>query len=549
MDTLIKIQEKRLIQMNETCGARKALVNKGDRSEIEGAVENAHALKKRKIHDGGEDGGDPAILPGKQMLQQQSSSMKETQITPPSNLVGVKVRANPAENNTPMVDSYLLKLLRQSAGGVSTQGSKQTASTGFRVPDPVERKTKKVVKKTSGKQSGKGMQGSNSDKTLPGVKPEEWSYADTQAAMGKEATDVFRNSLIHHQKMYIEQLYDLHRAIAVQNLLIRHAPDLKKIVHETNKHMTSKRHAQKGGLGFETSTSLHKGLHPDSQFAALPPSKDVTEGSGEDLTGSGDDVAGSGSGGNGGSGGGSTSPQYNAGNAQAGARGTGIMNRALSGASNAPMFTWQSVPPGVAPPGAWANGASLPDRSGQLAQYGPIYGPDPMMWWYQDYYNRLGGQVPPNDLNASTQQQKQNKPANGQSPFKWWQDPKAVFGAPADATEVLAKEKTLQGRATLVPGGEAESAPPARPNDTQDEKIVKEKRRIVQPANRKRRKRKPADPVEEASSGTTGPAHHADSGDGLLARSPRSGDANVAKLLLSFSANPDQTHGCLGSDK
>eukprot|EP00890_Picochlorum_soloecismus_P005997 jgi/Picsp_1/6399/NSC_03747-R1_hypothetical protein CHLNCDRAFT_57767 [Chlorella variabilis] len=535
--------------MNETnYGARKAGAAKGGRWEIEGVIENAHAPKKRKMDDVAEDGGNASAMPpGKQMLQQQSSSMRETQITPPSNLVGVRGGTYPAKNNAPVVDSYLLKLLRQSPGA-STQGSKQTASTGFRVPDPVARKTKKVVKNTSGKQSGKGMQGSNSDKTLLGAKPEEWSYADTQDAMGKEATEVFRNSLMHHQKMYIEQLYDLHRAIAVQNLLIRHAPDLKKIVHETNKHMASKRQAQKGGLGFETSTSLHKGLHPDSQFAALPPSKDVTEGSGEDLTGSGDDVAGSGSGGNGGSGGGSTSPQYNTGNAQVGARGPGIMNRAPSGASNAPILTWQSVPPGVAPPGAWANGMNIPDRSGQLAQYGPIYGPDPMMWWYQDYYNRIGG-FPANDPNASIQQQqRQNKSTNGQSPFKWWQDPKAVFGAPADAAEVLAKEKTVQGRAIIASGGEAESAPPSKPINTPGQTAVKEKRRIVQPANPRRRKRKPADPVEEASSGTTGPAHHADSADGLLARSPRSGDANVAKLLLSFSANPDQTHGCLGSD-
>lgn len=157
-------------------------------------------------------------------MQEQSSSLRETQISPPRNLFsgsGTSVtRASGGELRTsgsaqPQVDPYLLKLLGQ---GVSIQGSKATSSTEFRVPKPVART--RIKTKSSGPQSvDKGLQGSNSDKASKGTdtdKESQWTLTETQATMGKEATNALRSSVVQHQKMYLEQLYDLHRAIAVQ---------------------------------------------------------------------------------------------------------------------------------------------------------------------------------------------------------------------------------------------------------------------------------------------------------------------------------------------
>lgn len=333
----------------------------------------------------------------------------------------------------------------------------------------------------------------------------------------------------------------------MQKLLVCHSPNLKRVVTETERNL-SKRAKRVAGVGFETSTSLNRGLHPDSQYAAIPPSKDgLGDGSGDDLTGSGDDVAGSGSGGNGngGSGGGSTSPNFNLPPYLPQQQGVAGIQKAPSGASNTPLFSWQSSQPPLATGGAsWPGmGPAIIEMPQQMSPYGPMCGPDPMMWWYQDYYSKVAGHQDPN---AGFQQKGDGV---GPSPYKWWRDPKTAFGPPADAHEILAKEKRTRRDGTQQ-GAEVESAPPSKDAKEEDGDLVahnlpqrQKRKRLVAPTKHRKNKRKPADPVEEASSGTTGPAHHIDSPEGIMARSPRSnGDANVAKhakLLLSFSGKGD----------
>lgn len=460
--------------------------------------------------------------------QQPSSSLRDTMVTLPSGLYkssGTKCQGKEGDKNGNRIDSYLLKLL-SPAEMAKVISAGQAGSTEFNIPEP------KVARHDS--QGKSGVQASNSlgkDKVNGG----QWEYVDTQNVLGEDVTGVLRNSVVQHQREYLEQLYDLNRAIAVQSLLVRHSNDQQEVVDAYRKEKEREERArEKAGLGFETSTSLHKGLHPDSQFAAVPPSQDTNaDGSGDDLTGSGDDVAGSGSGGNGksgnGSGGGSTSHMNPPGGGpviQGQVNATG-MHRAPSGASNAPMFSWPTgchmlqMPVGGAAP--WGQGLDG-GNDAAAGMYGQAAYPnqDPMMWWYQDYFNRFG-----NSLQQQQQEKGQDHAKNLPSGFKWWQDPKLTFGAPADAKEVIAKSKGPARRE----GGEVESAP-AKSHGKTD--------RIVAPPPKpmkRSRRHKPADPVGEASSGTSGPAcHHQNSSDDVgNARSPKSRDANVAKLLLSIS--------------
>ncbi|WPT15172.1 hypothetical protein PSENEW3_00003113 [Picochlorum sp. SENEW3] len=465
------------------------------------------------------------------LKEQPSSSLRDTMVTPPSGLYkssGARSQSKESDKNGDRIDSYLLKLL-SPAEMTKVISAGQAGSTGFKMPEP------KVARHDSqGKSGAAGIQASNS-LGKEKVKRGQWEYVDTQNVLGEDLTGALRNSVVQHQREYLEQLYDLHRAIAVQSLLVRHSNDQQMVVDSYQKEKErEKRAREKAGLGFETSTSLHKGLHPDSQFAAVPPSQDTNaDGSGDDLTGSGDDVAGSGSGGNGksgnGSGGGSTSHLNPPGGGpviQGQVNATG-MHRAPSGASNAPMFSWPTghmlqMPLPTGGPAPWSQGLD----GGNDAATG-IYGQagypsqDPMMWWYQDYFNRYG--------NSLQQQQEKGQEHSKTVPsvFKWWQDPKLAFGAPADAKEVIAKTKAPVRRE----GGEVESAPAKSRGKTE---------RIVAPPPKpmkRRRRRKPEDPVGEASSGTSGPAyHHQNSSDDVCnARSPKSRDANVAKLLLSIS--------------
>lgn len=445
------------------------------------------------------------------------------------------------------IDPYLLKLLSAEDASKISKGSanksKQSGSTDFKVPEP----PKPLVDKKSGPElkeaAAIGVQASNSLEK-PKEDAKHWDFVDTQNVLGEDTTDILRRSVIQNQREFLEQIYDLHRALAVQKLLVRHCNDQKLLMHEYRKEEgRAKKARKKAGLGFGTTTSFHKGLHPDSQFAAVSHDSGTDEDvSGDDLPGSGDDVAASGSGGNGksgnGSGGGSTSHLNAAGTSPGLQKGNGNGMQAPSGASNAPMLSWPPGFMGPIPPGGqqgWSQqhgmGPALIDVPNPGLLYGQAYGTDPMMLWYQDYFNRISGSVPDS---------RNEKASTLPAAFKWWKDPKLAFGTPGDAKHVLKSQRRE--------GVEVESAPPheGSPEEQPASKAaagnpVKRKDlsdRLVSPAPKKRsrhRKRLPEDPVDEASSGTSGPAHHLDSSDGGIARSPRSRDANVAKLLLSFS--------------
>ena len=355
----------------------------------------------------------------------------------------------------------------------------------------------------------------------------QWDYMDTKSVLGEDVFDTLKTSVVQHQKEYLEQLFDLHRAIAVQRLLVRHSEDQKTLVKEYQKEEgRAKKALQRAGLCFGTTTEWHKGLHPDSQFAALSSDAGTdVDGSGDDVTGS--DVAASGSGGNGksgnGSGGGSTSqfvPNIAGQASIPGLPGNMAVQRAApSGASNSPMI-------GVSGPWGPAFGVNMPNVSGisvngvapglidvpGAMMFAPQpnmqYGADPMMWWYQDYCNRLAQQQ---SYGRTAQGQKarstatagnagsagagnsapaSNAPGTGTGnvakttppapvppparggyfpgPFKWWHDPKMAFGAPLNPKDVFTRAKEISA---CREGTEVESAPPSEEiTDTEDDK-------------------------------------------------------------------------------
>lgn len=146
-----------------------------------------------------------------------------------------------------------------------------------------------------------------------------WSYAETERYVGQEIADALRSAVIAHQISYVEQLYDLHRATAVQKLLVQNCPEIEYVVEEATRALKkSLDRGKKRNQRMQAEVDDKEYLHPDSQFAAAP-HRDRDRGETGDYTaggamtggdGSGDDADG-GSGGSGanGSGGGSTSPQ------------------------------------------------------------------------------------------------------------------------------------------------------------------------------------------------------------------------------------------------
>lgn len=144
-----------------------------------------------------------------------------------------------------------------------------------------------------------------------------WSYAETERYVGQEIAAALRSAVVSHQISYIEQLYDLHRATAVQKLLVQNCPEIEYVVEEATRALKKSLARGKRGQGVQQELDEEKEyLHPDSQFAAAPHRDKGGGGETGDNTGgmtgdgSGDDADG-GSGGSGanGSGGGSTSPQ------------------------------------------------------------------------------------------------------------------------------------------------------------------------------------------------------------------------------------------------
>lgn len=204
---------------------------------------------------------------------------------------------------------------------------------------------------------------------------------------------------------------------------------------------------------------------------------------------------------------------------------------------------------------------------------------DPMMWWYYDYYGRQAvnsarARVPAPDGNMAAKpaamhnQVPTSPPVVGPQPIvhpslKWWQDPWRTFGPPADLEEVSRAAAALAAarRGTLDDSGvqqvEVESArirstapdPPGATILYTTRKIGKAAvtksagarqppcklqttgRLVSSPIHRSKKRRKPADPIDEASSGTSGQNQQMVPPNDLTGGHA---DANVANLLLTF---------------
>lgn len=566
-------------------------------------------------------------------------------------------------------DEYLLRLLGKG-GKPPLPVSGPSPSSGFRVPDPVPQRAAQAPTRPSPGSGGPAETPAGEKGSAPGVLTATvsgqlasevapgWSYADTKRRMGADSAGAVRTAVVAHQVAFLEQLYDLHRAIAVQKLLVRNCPEVKPLMAEAARILISTSSGQRDTRApltlvpppakrarleepapdaRTTEDDEEPGLRPDSQFAAVPLPGETAgtgNGSGDDGDGSGPN----GSGGNG-SGGGSNSPQPlpQLPIAPLPARRMPPLQAAPSGASQTPIMfphrahlmapPWyppvmqMQMPPGMyggGPPPGMDPGAAVgqgvdglggagsppqmpqqmpppmqyfpqmgqvnpmgqlpgqvPQRGslGGLAQVpvgggasgpsaggtGPSAGGDPMAWWYQNYYGRQqtmqqvpqmpgmgggpqGGGMPPPSMQAQHAQQMAALTAFG--PQRWWQDCNATFGPPADLQVIAAARKAGNGP------GEAESAPPS----TTRSGAVKPAppTQMAAPVAR-RSKRKPSDPIEEASSGTTGQDHHlgphavADDAH-FKSRSPRpprtvpaliskpgAADTSAARLLLSMS--------------
>lgn len=155
------------------------------------------------------------------------------------------------------------------------------------------------------------------------------SFAATRHRLGDEVAFTVRNTMIRQQVVFLEQLYDLHRAIAIQKLLMQNCPEVQQVMGEAMRLMSSvgSQHGSGSGRGSKrgqrttpngcgatvpgSGSDDPSSFRPDSQFAAVPqlPGEAQTAGaSGDEDDGGSGDANGSGSGQNG-SGGGSTSPQ------------------------------------------------------------------------------------------------------------------------------------------------------------------------------------------------------------------------------------------------
>jgi len=165
---------------------------------------------------------------------QPSSSMRDTQITGPSRLF--------TGQGSSEKDEYLLRLLNKGIKPPLAQlhhsSSLLGSSAGFRVPDPVFQRTRvsapghllpprhqpgtSAPSLQAGTGTGTGT-GTATESGQPQPRPARqprtataWSFADTQRCMGQEAAMSLRSAVINHQVAFLDQLYDFHRALAVQ---------------------------------------------------------------------------------------------------------------------------------------------------------------------------------------------------------------------------------------------------------------------------------------------------------------------------------------------
>jgi hypothetical protein len=162
----------------------------------------------------------------------------------------------------------------------------------------------------------------------------ELSFNTTKLRLGKDNAELLRTTVLQHQVTFLDQLYDLHRSIAIQRLLVKSCPEVEGVMSEAVKLLQSGGGSWGGsggrnnddsgflrpvprwngaggggnGNGETTKRTSSDDLRPDSQFAAVPqvrPEGTATEEADNDDSGKDGNEGGSGNG----SGGGSNSPQ------------------------------------------------------------------------------------------------------------------------------------------------------------------------------------------------------------------------------------------------
>jgi hypothetical protein len=390
----------------ETSGLGKAQGQRQTRSEFAsmGPCMDPKNLKDVSKFPGPRLGEWPVLAdvclaaPSGAALQGPASSQRDTQITPPSQLFSGK-GGKDAEK-----DEYLLNLL--SKGRPAAAPLPAAPPAAFRAPDPVPPRPAAGPRPSN---TGPATASGAGDKPAPAplqlrhrakraalgpsqqhrpTSSSTFTLADSRRAIGAEAAEAVRATIVRQQVRFIEQVYDLHRAVAVQRLLVRNCPDVDRVVAAASRLMASAScQGPAGAAQVGTAAAGPGGLRPDSQFAAVPhlPGDTATAGG----SGEGD---GSGSGGHG-SGGGSTSPQPQA----------GVLPGMFHPPPQAPLQTHPPPtrvrPLGAAPSGAsatWAVGfspATAPQHMGWgPAPIGMFPMVDPMAWWYQQYYGQASKQ-------------------------------------------------------------------------------------------------------------------------------------------------------------
>jgi hypothetical protein len=156
-------------------------------------------------------------------------------------------------------DEYLLRLLGKGSKPPLASAA-PSPSTGFRVPDPVPHRAAQASNRpfpssaaelgtgTAGLEKGSNPAGGQTA-TASGQPTSEvapgWSYSETQRRIGSDAAGSLRATVIAHQVVFLEQLYDLHRAIAVQKLLVRNCPEVKHLMDEAARILVSSSSGQK----------------------------------------------------------------------------------------------------------------------------------------------------------------------------------------------------------------------------------------------------------------------------------------------------------------
>jgi len=159
-------------------------------------------------------------------------------------------------------DEYLLRLLGKGSKPPLPSAA-PSPSSGFRVPDPVPHRAAQASNRpfpnsaaelggTAGLEKGTTPGAGGQTATASGQPTSEvapgWSYSETQHRIGTDAAGSLRATIVSHQVVFLEQLYDLHRAIAVQKLLVRNCPEVKHLMDEAARIVVSSSSGQRGQI-------------------------------------------------------------------------------------------------------------------------------------------------------------------------------------------------------------------------------------------------------------------------------------------------------------